>query len=145
MKRRLIFVFLFIAGLVLLAIGGGILLTPHAFHASNGIVLGNDPNLLSEIRAPGGLLVVSAVIILIGTMRPNWRQFSVVLTVLIFGSFGLARLVGLALDGMPSIGIIAATVIELVVAAIGLLILRHWFSAASKESANPLAMPTGMR
>ena len=145
MKSRLTFVFLFIAGLLLLAIGGTILLAPHALHAGNGIVLGHDPNLLSEIRAPGGLLVGSAVFILIGALRPDRQSLAVMLTVLVYGSFGLARLLGLALDGMPATGIVAATVIELVVAAIGLLVLRHPSDAASTESAHPRAMSTGMR
>ncbi len=45
------------------------------------------------------------------------------LTVLVYGSFGLSRLVGLSLDGVPSNSLLMATVIELVVAAIGLGIL----------------------
>ena len=145
MKSRLTFVFLFIAGLLLLVIGGTILLAPHAFHAGNGIVLGHDPNLLSEIRAPGGLLVGSAVFILIGALRPDRQSLAVMLTVLVYGSFGLARLIGLALDGMPATGIVAATVIELVVAAIGLLMLRRQSDAASTKSAHPRAMSAGLR
>ncbi len=50
--NRLTPVFLVFAALLLLAIGGTILLVPHTFYASDGIVLGNDPSLLSEIRAP---------------------------------------------------------------------------------------------
>lgn len=145
MKSRLTFVFLFIAGLLLLVIGGTILLAPHAFHAGNGIVLGHDPSLLSEIRAPGGLLVGSAVLILIGVFRPDRRSLAVMLTVLVYGSFGLARLIGLILDGMPAAGIVAATVIELVVAAIGLLMLRSPSDAASTESAHQLAISPDVR
>lgn len=145
MKSRLTFVFLFIAGLLLLAIGGTILLAPHALHAGNGIVLGNDPNLLSEIRAPGGLLVGSAVLILLGVFRPSLRSLAVMLTVLVYGSFGLARLLGLALDGMPATGIVAATVIELVVATIGVMMLRRPSDTASTESAHQLAMSPDVR
>ena len=119
MKSRLTFVFLFIAGLLLLAIGGAILLAPHAFHAGNGIVLGHDPNLLSEIRAPGGLLVGSAVFILIGALRPDRQSLAVMLTVLVYGSFGLA--------------------------AIGLLMLRRQSDAASTESAHQLAISPDVR
>ena len=145
MKSRLTFVFLFIAGLLLLVIGGTLLLAPHAFHASNGIMLGHDPNLLSEIRAPGGLLVGSAVFILIGALRPDRQWLALMLTVLVYGSFGLARLLGLALDGTPATGIVAATVIELVVAALGLLMLRRQSDAASTESAHQLAIPPDVR
>ncbi len=144
MKSRLTSVFLFLAGLLLLALGGTILLAPHAFHAGNGIMLGHDPNLLSEIRAPGGLLVGSAMFILIGALRPARRSLAVMLTVLVYGSFGLARLLGLALDGTPGTGIVAATVIELVVAAIGAMMLRGPSDVASTASTHPRAMSTGM-
>ncbi len=145
MKSRLAFVFLFLAGLLLLVIGGTILLAPHAFHAGNGIVLGNDPNLRSEIRAPGGLLVGSGILILIGAFRHRLRLFAVILTVLVYGSFGLARLLGLALDGMPATGIVAATVIELVMATIGLMMLRRSSAAASTEAAPQLAVSPDFR
>ena len=123
MKNRFTLVFLSLSGLLLLAIGGTILLAPHAFHATNGIALGDDPSLLSEIRAPGGLLTASAVVILIGAFRRSLRSLATVLTVLVYGSFGLARLLGLALDGIPSSGLVGSTAIELIVAAIGLLVL----------------------
>lgn len=146
MKNRFTTIFLFIAGLLLLVIGGSILLVPQAFHlASNGIVLDNDPNLLSEIRAPGGLLVGSAVCILIGAFRLNLKSLAVVLTVLVYGSFGLARLLGLAFDGMPSTGLVGATVIELIVAAIGFRILWRWLSAGVRESSYEFVMPSERR
>ncbi|MCV6592454.1 MAG: DUF4345 domain-containing protein [Silicimonas sp.] len=40
-----------ISGVTALAIGALITLTPHAFYASYGITLGQDPNLLNELRA----------------------------------------------------------------------------------------------
>lgn len=125
MKNRRTTIFLFISGLLLLGIGGTILLIPHAFHASNGIILGNDPNLLSEIRAPGGLLAGSAVMIILGAFRAPMRSLAIFLTIIVYGSFGLARLIGMAIDGMPSEGIFLATVIELSIAAIGYLIYRR--------------------
>ena len=41
---------------------------------------------------------------------------------LVYGSFGLSRLLGVALDGMPAQGIVGATVLELIMAVIGLVI-----------------------
>ena len=123
MKNWLTPLFLLLSGLSLLAIGGGILLAPHALHANNGIVLGNDPSLLSEIRAPGGLLTVSSILILTGLFRRSLRSLATLLTVLVYGSFGLARLLSVAVDGTPSNGLVGATAIELIVAALGLVIL----------------------
>ena len=41
----------------------------------------------------------------------------------VYGSFGLARLLSLVLDGTPSSGLLGAAAIELIVASIGLVIL----------------------
>ena len=140
MKNRIITTYLVISGLLLFVIGAAILLVPHAFHASNGIILGKDPNLLSEIRAPGGLLAGVSIFILIGAFVSKWQNTAVQLTVLVYGSFGLARLLGIVLDGMPSDGIIAATVIELVVAVLGLLITRSQSSPEITENTSNMAV-----
>lgn len=125
MKNTMTVIYLVIAGLLLLAIGGAILLAPHAVYDSNGIVLGDNPNLLSEIRAPGGLLAVSGIVTLLGALRSQLRASAVRFTTLVYGSFGLARLVSMALDGMPSSSIVGATSLELIVALVGLVILRR--------------------
>ena len=124
-------IFLFVAGLLLLAIGSTILLVPHVFYGSDGILLGNDPSLLSEIRAPGGLLASSGLLILLGALRAHLRSLSITLTVLVYGAFGHSRLVGVTLDGMPSNNLVMATGVELTVAAIGLVILCRQLSADS--------------
>ena len=124
MKNTMTLTYLIIAGLLLLAIGGAILLAPHALHGSNGIALGDNPNLLSEIRAPGGLLANSGIFILIGAFRRELRSRSIQLTTLVYGSFGIARLVSIWLDGLPSSSLVAATMLELIVAFIGLVILQ---------------------
>ncbi|MEM8640615.1 MAG: DUF4345 domain-containing protein [Cyanobacteria bacterium P01_G01_bin.54] len=134
MKRTITILFLALAGLLLLAIGGTILFVPHTFYASDGILLGNDPSLLSEIRAPGGLLAGSGLVILMGTFRLEQRSLAVTLTFLVYGMFGLSRLVSLALDGLPSNNLVMAMVIELGVAAIALLIRSGGPHAATSVS-----------
>lgn len=123
MKSSLTVIFLFLAGLLLLTIGSAILVIPHIFYSSDGILLGSDPSLLSEIRASGGLLTGGALIILIGTFRPTLQSLAVTLSILIYGSFGLSRLLGLAIDGIPSNSLLLATMTELIVASIGLILL----------------------
>ena len=125
MKNSRTVIFLFLSGMLLLVFGGTILLLPHAFYANDGISLGNDPSLLSEIRASGGLLTGSSLVILFGTFRPSLRSLAVILAVLVYGSFGISRLLGMVLDGMPSDGLIIATAIELIIAVIGLIILCY--------------------
>ncbi|MEM9293581.1 MAG: DUF4345 domain-containing protein [Acidobacteriota bacterium] len=133
-------IFLFLSGLLLLGIGASILLVPHAFFATNGITLGassGDPNLLSEIRAPGGLLTASALLILLGAFRSRWSSQALALSVLVYGSFGLARALAIALDGMPAGGILAAMVIELSVATVGALLLARHSRGITRKQATP--------
>ncbi|REJ75178.1 MAG: DUF4345 domain-containing protein [Acidobacteria bacterium] len=125
MNNRSTAIFLFLSGALLLGIGGAILLFPHSFFASNGIVLSNDPSWLSEVRAPGGLLTASSILILLGALRRSLRTPATALTVLVYGSFGLARLLAIVLDGVPSGMLVGSMAIELIVAAIGLLMLRR--------------------
>ncbi len=123
--KSLKIIFLSVSGLLLVTIGGTILLVPHAFYASDGIMLGHDPSLLSEIRAPGGLLVASGLFILTGVLRSTVRSPALMLTVLVYGSFGLSRLVGFFLDGMPSNSLVIATAVELFMAGMGLVMLSR--------------------
>jgi len=123
MKFSLNCLFLSIAALMLLNVGGSILLTPQAFYAGDGVLLSNDPSLLSEVRASGGMLAGGALVIFAGIVRPSMRSLAMALSVLIYGSFGLSRLLSLTLDGMPSHSLLIATAIELTVAAIGLTML----------------------
>lgn len=107
---------------------------PHFFYAANGIALGEDPSLLSEVRASGGLLAGSGLLILLGAVRVSLRGLATTLVVLVYGSFGLSRLLGLTLDGLPSSGVIGAIAIELVVAAIGLVVLYRQSGMGSADS-----------
>jgi hypothetical protein len=132
MKNSIATTYLVLAGTLLLAIGGAILLAPHAFHASNEIQLGNNPSLLSEIRAPGGLLTATATLALISVFRRRLRASTIPMLVLVYGSFGLARLVSMVQDGIPAAPIVAATVLELIVAVVGIAIL--WEQRATAES-----------
>jgi hypothetical protein len=143
MNNRATQVFLFLSGLLLLGIGGAILLVPHAFHEGNGIALGDDPSLLSEIRAPGGLLTAGAVLILLGAFRRSLRSPAMALTVLIYSSFGLARLLSLVLDGTPSSALVGSAAIELIVAAIGLLFLWRGGAAPARSCLLPVG-PRGL-
>ncbi len=132
MKRFALAAFLVLSGLLLLSIGGLLLFEPHWFFAENGVVLGSDPNLMSEIRAPAGLLLVSGVLIMLGAVVERLTSVGLGLAALVYGTYGVSRLVSIGLDGMPSEGIIAVMVIELVVGALALLAIgyRHAMTAA---------------
>ena len=109
---------LVIAGVSAFAIGTAITFIPHAFYASYGIALGSDPSLLSELRAPGAGLAVLGAVMLAGIVRQSLSEVALVAALVVFLGFPAGRIVGLAFDGMPSAGILAALVFELAVAAL---------------------------
>ncbi len=112
-----------ISGLILLVIGVGILFFPHGFYESNGTILSNEPSLLSEIRASGGLLLACGIVIILAAFRPVLRRQALGLSALVFLSYGLARVASFALDGMPAMSLIASTGIELAVGGLCLWML----------------------
>ncbi|MCA0998604.1 DUF4345 domain-containing protein [Alloyangia pacifica] len=114
-----------LSGLTALTIGAFILFAPHAFYASYGITLGYDASLLSELRAPGAGLAAFGLLMLLGIRQYEILPCSMVAAVTIFFAFPLGRLVGLAVDGMPSSSIIGALVAELVIGALSLLAFRR--------------------
>ena len=126
MTQPLTRILLAVSGTTGLAIGLAILFQPHAFHASSGISLGTDASLLSEIRAPGGLLLLCSLVALGGAIRHNLMQTGLVFSALIYSTYGLSRLVSIVLDGMPSHSLQLATFIELAIGALSLFaLLQH--------------------
>jgi len=127
---------LLLAGATSVGIGTAILIFPAAFHASYGITLGTDPSLLSEIRAPGGALLVMGLFMLAGLVRPGFAHVSRWIAAAVFLSYGLARLLSFALDGTPDGGLVFAAVFEI---AIGLLCMTPG-RAPRKASDAPFAI-----
>ena len=118
-------VLLIVSGLILGLVGTGILFLPHGFYESNGTILGGEPSLLSEVRASGGLLLVCGIVVLCATFRSSMRRQALTLSALVFLAYGLARLVSMVMDGIPSTGLIVSTGIELLVGALCVVALRR--------------------
>lgn len=123
---------LFITGMIGVGIGGAILFVPAEFHATGGIVIGSDENLLSEMRAAGGALFACALIVMLGAFFSRLTFTALVLSTALYLSYGTSRLVGMALDGLPSTNLIAVTAFELGVGLICALALVN-----QKSPANP--------
>jgi hypothetical protein len=113
-----------IAGVSALGIGAAITLIPQAFYASYGIAVGSDPSLLSELRAPGAALATLGAIMLSGIVRPSLSDVACVAALVVFLGFPGGRILGLLLDGVPSVGIMAALAFELAIAALCLFAFR---------------------
>lgn len=112
-KSRILQVLLVVSGLTAAVIGGALLLDPVGFEASAGVALRRDASLLSEIRAPGGALLASGVLVLVGAfVRRLTFAASLVATVLLL-SYGLSRALSIVIDGMPADPLVAAMIFEL--------------------------------
>lgn len=123
MKGLMIRALLVVSGALLIVIGGAVLFEPHAFFASNGASLDGAPSLMSEVRAPGGLLLVSGVFVLWGGLRTSASWLGLLLSALVYGTYGVSRLVSIALDGMPSPSLLAAAGVELLLGLLALVVL----------------------
>lgn len=116
--RTLTGISLGLAGVLASIIGASILVVPRAFFAGNGVILSADPSLMSEIRAPGGLLLIAGVYLLHQALVSRHLRSALLVGAGVFGAYGIARLLSIFLDGVPSTSLIAATSVELVVSAI---------------------------
>ena len=111
---------LFFSGLLLMGVGTAILLTPVAFSARNGIVLDGNISLLNDIRGNAGVLLSTGVLILLGAFIHKLSFTSIIVSFVVFLSFGLSRVLSIILDGMPADGLIKATVVEIIFGLVGL-------------------------
>lgn len=121
-NSKVVAVYLVMASLIGLYVGGALVFFPAELQADNGITL-HSASHFSEARAPGAAILSASVIILMGAFRPNWRWLSLGLSSLFFLSYGFGRLLSLGLDGRPSDGLFYAMIGELVIGFIALLLL----------------------
>ncbi|MEO0868862.1 MAG: DUF4345 domain-containing protein [Cyanobacteria bacterium J06642_11] len=116
-----------LAGGIAILIGASILRSPTTFYALNHIDLGDNLNLLSEVRAPAGFLLASGLLIVMGAFVSQLTFSSILLATVLYFSYGLARLAGMAIDGLPGQSLIWADVIELNLGVLCLIFLcRSW-------------------
>ena len=110
---------LLLSGAIASTIGGLILTAPEMFYATYGIPVGNDPGMLNETRASGGLLFAMGMLVIAGAFVPALTLTSGLVAVVIYLSYGLSRLLGFALDGSSNAGLVDAAIVEI---AIGLIV-----------------------
>ena len=123
-------ILLLAGGTIATGIGAALLLAPVWFQASAGITLGPDPNLLSEMRAQGAVLLGTGAIILAGAFVQSLAFTATLLATVFFLAYGLARTLGVVLDGLPGSSLVAATGIELVIGALSFAALLRYREAA---------------
>ena len=114
-----------VSGVIATGVGVGVLFAPHAFHAAAGIMLGKDVNLLNEMRSSGGMVLVSGLFILLGAIRAKVAYLALVVSSVLYLSYGLSRLVSLAADGIPNGSMLQILVLELVIGGICAILLQR--------------------
>ena len=113
-----------LGGATALGIGLALALAPGEVYAGMGVSLTGGPTLTSDLRAQGATLAALGAAMLAGLRRPALARLSAGLGALVYGAYGVGRGLGLALDGMPSEGVLVAFAVEATLAAACLLALR---------------------
>ena len=103
---------LIVLGLLLIGIGLWRLFDPIGFFQNSGVTLDNQAGLLSEARATGGAVVGFGLLILLGAFIQKLSYTSTIAAIVVFLGFGVARLIGFAIDGNPGEGVIQGIIIE---------------------------------
>lgn len=114
------------SGLIASLIGGALLLSPEILYDLNGIELRGQPSLLNEVRAPGSALLASGAVILSGAIWARMTFTAILLSTLLYLSYGLGRVVSMVVDGIPAPGLVVVAALEL---AIGLICVIVWTKA----------------
>lgn len=102
-----------LTAITLLGIGGLIVLAPQVLLGSNGIILEPTPAMMSEIRAPGVLVLLAGTMSLIGTFNRSFTRAGLAAGAAAMLSYGFGRIVSIGMDGLPPEGLIFALAIEL--------------------------------
>ena len=131
-------VVLLTAGITALIVGSCLLFIPVTFQASAGIELGNDPGLLSEMRGPGALILASGVGMIAGAFVIEITLTALILSLVLYGAYGIARMLSLVVDGIPDTTIVAAMVAELIFAIASTFALISFRTKNVKSVVSPV-------
>lgn len=110
-----------LTGTSLVAIGGTMTVAPQVMFGMNGIDLGSEANLLSEVRAAGSVLLVFGALLLASLSFKRLRRFAFNGAGLLLLATALGRFVSLLADGSPSPSLQVALAAELVLGGLCLL------------------------
>jgi len=112
--RHLSTLLLVVSGVGLAAVGGLMTFAPTILFGSNGVQIGIDPNLLSEIRGPGGVLFVTGLLLIAAVATRHLRGFASGVAAVVLLGTALGRIVSLMSDGIPASSLQAALLLEII-------------------------------
>lgn len=116
---------------VILAIGGlaylipGLLafFSPVTFTEGNDIDLGSNASLFNDYRSLGGILIGTGVLMLVGIIHARMTFTAIVVEAVAYTTFTLGRVYSIIVDGTPASGLVSATIIEAIIAALAIYAL----------------------
>lgn len=108
---------------ILGSIGGALMFAPQKFLEMSDVIVVDDPSLMSELTAPSGVLLITSALMMLGAVRLRFADLGLMSGAIVYGSYGLSRLVSIIIHGVPSQPLIAAALVELGVATL-LAVLR---------------------
>ncbi|MEM6609289.1 MAG: DUF4345 domain-containing protein [Pseudomonadota bacterium] len=97
------------------------------------MTLGQDPNLLNELRAPGAGLAVFGALMVAGIVRAAMAPIALAVALTVYLAFPVGRIVGIVMDGMPSGSVIGALAFEVIIAALLLAAIKPKRRAGSSQ------------
>ena len=107
-------------GWVAVLIGSFIVLDPVTLLQPYGLQSELSAGLLSELRAPGGLLIGCGLLIVRCSIAAELHQLGLMASAMVYGGYGSVRLLGFLVDGQPPTEILIAFAIEVVLFAAAL-------------------------
>ncbi len=114
---------LIVNGAVALIVGAFLVFQPEALFAMSGIALSGEPSLMSEIRAPGGVLLFAALLMFAAVLVRRWQGAAFGLSALIYLGYAAARTYALIVDGLPTDDLVWAMGLEWALGALSLIAL----------------------
>lgn len=117
---------LVLAGLIIIFVGAGTLFAPEFLQATSGITRTSAPSLLNEIRASGGGLLVCGMVIVAGAFVSRLTFSALLLSTVLYLSYGVSRLYSMVVDGIPDDTLIQAFAIEIVVGLVCLYVFTGY-------------------
>lgn len=112
-----------LAALLLLIAGAFSLFNPIGFTARNGVDIAGEISALNDYRAAGGVMLGSAIVILLGIIHSRMTFTSTVVAIMAHLAIAAGRLLSFIADGTPAKGLVAAMIVEFVVAGLAIFAL----------------------
>jgi len=90
-----------------------ILFLPGPFYAGYGIEPGTNVSLINELKAPALVILALGLLQALAVLGRVSLPLGLGAGLLLYLGFGTTRLIAMAMDGLPSIGLVAVTAVEI--------------------------------